>query len=295
METHLITIGGVNCSLRIASGLIGEVMDLVLADYRRWGFASSGDARISLEIGERAEQAPKEQPGIFCHRLHYESVTATLVLDTSSFAGTIGLELRREDRQTPVRIAELIETFLCNAYLFYFLLHDLGTFLHASAVAEKGKGYIFAGQRQTGKSTAAKLSQPRTILCDELVLLRKDGEGGPRVYGTPWLGDSAPVNRSALCCGVHFLVQSQENRLTPMTTMNAVSELLREGVIGSFLSVPAVQKIAPYAKLFFLLIDLLQNISCRRLHFKKDNSFWSAIYEHEQQALQKPECRLARA
>ncbi len=291
---HLIEIGGVVCEVSVVSPPLAEILELILADYWRWGFEGRGEPAIRLRVDEGIPKSfPHPDAATFVDTLDYDSVAATMVFDTKNYSGIIGLSILRKEPMARVRIIELIETFLCNSYLFYFLLNGIGTMLHASAVVEDDKGYIFAGQRQAGKSTAAKLSRPRTILCDELVLLCKSGDAGRRVYGTPWFGDSVPVNQGATCKGLFFLDKGTENRVTPLSSMTGVAELVREGVIGSFLSVPAVKAIFPYARLFLLLADLLQGVPCRRLQFKKDNLFWSTIYEHEQQTAKKSKCHLA--
>jgi hypothetical protein len=180
-----------------------------------------------------------------------------------------------------VRITELIESFICNAYIFFFALQGIGTFIHACGVDDGNNGYIFAGPSGYGKSTIGKLSLPRTILCDEMVLLKKDCVWGKTVFGTPYVGESKGLNRGVRCRGMFFIEQSIENVLFPISRMSAAITLIKEGIMGNFLSLEGVRNIVPYDRFLPLVLDLLEGIPCYRLRFKKDNSFWRLIHGNQ--------------
>jgi hypothetical protein len=273
-----IEIGGVCCSIGFLDGFFEQEFSAILLDYKRWGFISEGNPEMCIIVKEGGIEAPhslKEYE--FYHQIDYDSVYATLAFDTRSFEGEIGFSIKRNDRFTPVRIIEMIETFIFNAYLFYFLLMDMGTFIHSCGIAEGMDGYIFAGPGGGGKSTVGKLSFPRTVICDDLVLLRKNKNGKRRMFGTPFFGDLQCVNKSLNCRALYFIEKSSSNAIIPISRMNAAVELMKEGVIGGFVSIPGIQDILSRSKMFYSIVDLLDGVPCFRIEFKKDNSFWELI------------------
>jgi hypothetical protein len=273
-----IEIGEVCCSMDFESRFFRDEFEVILADYRRWGFCPEGVPSIRIAVKEGLVPSTKNFTGkLFYHSLEYDTVYATMVLDSERFEGEIGFSVRELDKFTPVRIIELIETFISNSYILYFGLNGLGTFIHACGIADGEKGYIFAGPSGHGKSTIAKLSRPRTILCDEMVLLKRDENKKKWLFGTPFVGDSESVNKGVQCKGIYFIGKNDFNEVTPISRMAAVIELMKEGVMGNFLSLEGIQRIYPHSKFLTLFFDLLEGLPFYRLRFTKDNSFWEMI------------------
>ncbi len=98
-----------------------------------------------------------------------------------------------------------------------------GAFVHAAAVSLKGRGLLFAGPSEAGKSTIVKLIGERgEVLCDDRVVVRKDG-GGFRVHGTWNHGEVRRVSPgSAPLRAVLFLRQARVNRLERVDDPKAV-------------------------------------------------------------------------
>jgi len=153
----------------------------------------------------------------------------------------------------------------------------MGIFIHSCGIAEGNYGYVFAGPGGSGKSTIGKLSVPRTVICDDLVLLLKNTNGKRRIFGTPFFGDLQCVNENLNCRALYFIEKSNTNEIIPISRMYAVAELMKEGVIGSFVSIPGIQNIFSSSKLFYSILDILETVPCFRIKFKKDNSFWELI------------------
>jgi hypothetical protein len=61
------------------------------------------------------------------------------------------------------------------------------TYVHASAVARRDKGFIFSGPRESGKSTLAYACARRgfRVVTDDVLYLN-EGEGGLTAWGKPW-------------------------------------------------------------------------------------------------------------
>jgi hypothetical protein len=98
-----------------------------------------------------------------------------------------------------------------------------GVFVHAAAVSLKGRGLLFAGPSEAGKSTIVKLIGERgEVLCDDRVVVRKDA-GGFRVHGTWNHGEVRRVSPgSAPLRAVLFLRQARVNRLERVEDPQAV-------------------------------------------------------------------------
>ena len=273
-----IEIGEVRCSVVLEDGFFQKEFDSILSSYKHMGFCTERKPEIKIIV--RGQPIPLPSlltKKMFYYSMDYDSVTATLFFDMERFEGHIGIAINRDEMFTPVRIWELVETFICNAYLFYFLFNELGTFIHSSSIADDTGGYIFAGHSGAGKSTIARLSSPRTILSDDLVLLRKGKNGKRQVFGTPFVGDSPSINRGVDCKAIYFLEKDDSCEIVPVTRMDSVVRLMKEGVIGGFIWHDAIQNIYPYSRYLFLLIDLFDGIPCFKLRFKKDNSFCEVI------------------
>jgi hypothetical protein len=273
-----IEIGEVGCSIGFTDGFFEDEFGLILYDYRQRGFCTGKSSDIVVVVKEHAFPQPVHlNEKIFYHSLEYDSVCATMLFDTEKFEGKIGIMIRKPDRFTIVRIAELLETFICNAYIFYFFVKGIGTFIHSCGIAVGEKGYIFAGPSEHGKSTIAKLSLPRTVLCDEIVLLRKMESGKRHVFGTPFSGEIESTNKSADCEGIYFIEKGDVTEITSISRMAAVIDLMREGVIGRFMSIDAIMRICPIPKYLALLTEILEDIPCYRMKFLKNDSFWEVI------------------
>lgn len=275
---HTIEIGEVRCSIDFENGFFQDMFNLVLTDYKRWGFYKKGEAKISIVVREGLlPPPPKLSNTIFYQALDYDSIHASLLFDTERLKGQIGFIMKWHDKFTIVRISEIIQTFICNSYIFYFFLNGLGTFIHSCGISDDKGGYIFAGQSEAGKSTIARLSLPRTVLCDELILLRKNRDGKKQIFGTPFGGEFEGINKSTDCKAIYFIEKSNINEITPISRMTAVVTLIKEGITGGFMSTDSIHRICPTSKYLSILTDLLDGIPCYKMKFIKDSSFWELI------------------
>ena len=98
-----------------------------------------------------------------------------------------------------------------------------GCYLHSSGVILEGKGLLFAGHSDTGKSTIATMLKDKAeILCDDRIILRR-WEQGFRIHGTWSHGDVTEVSaNSAPLNAILFLEHAGENRLIPLSDKKEV-------------------------------------------------------------------------
>ena len=102
--------------------------------------------------------------------------------------------------------------------------------LHSALIECKGRGYAFAAQSGTGKSTHIALwkklfgNEVRVVNGDKPIIRCIDGKF--IAYGTPWcgkegLGENASVELKAIC----FIERGKDNSISQISSADAVSKL----------------------------------------------------------------------
>lgn len=111
------------------------------------------------------------------------------------------------------------------------LLYHSGMMLHASAIAYRGRAYLFSGDSGVGKTTHARLwlsvfGEEAEIINDDKPALRYlDGKW--YAYGTPWCGkDGINRNRRLPLAGICFLEQGEENRICELSKQEAFARVV---------------------------------------------------------------------
>jgi hypothetical protein len=162
------------------------------------------------------------------------------------------------------------DSFL-RTLLALILADEGGLFLQATAVSDSGRGRVFFGPSGSGKTTIARLSEDRTILSDELVLIRPHSSGY-RVYGTPSWGEFAPCqnNGRAELDGLYSLKKDHENSLVPMDRVQAVAEICR--CVPSFSNDDHLA-----SRIHDICRTLVNTVPVYKLHFRPDPSFWQVV------------------
>lgn len=147
-----------------------------------------------------------------------------------------------------------------------------GCYVHSSAVALDGKGYLFVGHSEAGKSTSAALLAPvAEVLCDERNIVRSV-DGTFRVYGTWSHGDLPDVSpRSAPLRAVLFLEKADVNQVAPVPDRAYSSR--------SFLSC-LIRPLATadwWESMFDLVTALVSKVPAYVLRFRKDADLASML------------------
>lgn len=242
-----ISIGRVPLSLFIPQG---DLQRHAQERYREFTVPSSDSLPILLRQSEPLRQVP----GDFSYVLD----EASLVLGPSraDFHG--------------VRHEYALDSLL-RILLTVVLLPRRGFLLHAASVVRDGRAYIFVGRSGAGKSTVASLSTPGSVLTDEISLVRFS-DGCWHAFGTPFWGEfrAAGMNRHFPIAGIYFLEQASEDRLEPLSTKEILRALL-----------PCVLFFAAEKRanevLLVMLLGLVKQIPCHRLHFRRSADFWSVL------------------
>ncbi|MBU1044150.1 MAG: hypothetical protein KJ915_07115 [Candidatus Omnitrophica bacterium] len=89
-----------------------------------------------------------------------------------------------------VHVADLAGVFNCFLRVFYsiVLLDNNGFLVHAAGLSFQGKGYVFSGASESGKTTTARMAQDCKVFSDELVLIRQINKHN-FIYSTPFHGE----------------------------------------------------------------------------------------------------------
>jgi MoaA/NifB/PqqE/SkfB family radical SAM enzyme len=145
--------------------------------------------------------------------------------------------------------------FTTDQILLTQLLSDRdGFYLHSAGVIINGKGILFVGHSEAGKSTttkmlmdAGKVGKSKTtmqieILCDDRNILRRRNNGW-YVYGTWSHGDISDVSpSSAPLHAICFIQQAEDNIIIPLHNKKDINSRLMSHVIKSFTTADWWQK-----------------------------------------------------
>ncbi|MFH1783021.1 MAG: radical SAM protein [Candidatus Omnitrophota bacterium] len=140
-----------------------------------------------------------------------------------------------------------------------------GCYFHSSGVDFEGKGLLFIGHAEAGKTTMAKLLEEKgaDILCDERVIARKKN-GQFRIYGTWDHSDwNKVLNKSAPLKGIFFLEKSKHNYLEKVKNKQIIIKKLLSRVVRPFVDKEWWDKIVS-------IIEALSNeVPCYFVYFDK--------------------------
>ncbi len=177
-------------------------------------------------------------------------------------AGEGALVMR--ERGDPENFLRVLFAWLC--------LDQQGLLIHASGVISQGKGYVFMGASGSGKTTAARLSLHRTVLSDDMVIVKKEGERF-YLYGVPFQGDFPEAQRTNASAELHrifALAKDSDHFVSPLGVAEAVARLT--ACVPFVMSQPANAQ-----KVIHICEELGKQVPIRELHFRPDARFWEVI------------------
>lgn len=192
---------------------VREFRDQVLPN---WGLYRDAQGRWALQVNAVGHSVFRQrvivfEPDFRCGELYVELAEGDLAVYPYPLAAPL-------DRISFVNI----------------ITHGLGLMLHACGIAVDGKGYVFAGPPDAGKTTLAKLwdtFSDATILGDECLILRRR-HNRFWIYGTPWVGEAGLYSPLGIPVEYIFFVgHGQQNLVSPMSADQAVERLLAQSVL----------------------------------------------------------------
>ena len=149
-----------------------------------------------------------------------------------------------------------------------------GAFIHAAGVDLEGRGLLFAGPSEAGKSTVVKMLKGRAkILCDDRMIVRKEA-GGFRIHGTWSHGEILEVSPDSAPLGaIFFLRQSRENRLDRVRDPKNVLKDLLPRFVRPLVTADWWEKVLGLAG------GIAAEIPCYNMHFDKSGKIVDALGE----------------
>ena len=151
------------------------------------------------------------------------------------------------------------------------LLKEPGFLVHAAGLIRNGKGYIFPGKSEAGKTTIAKLSPDAELLTDEVALVKKV-DGSFQVFGTPFKGqmDKIGQNLHIPLKAVYFPQKDKKVFKRSIGSLDALKMMLTTVVFYS-------EDEEFIEQLFNICVEFVNSVPCHELHFLPEPSFWKVI------------------
>ncbi|MFC1804890.1 radical SAM protein [Candidatus Omnitrophota bacterium] len=148
-----------------------------------------------------------------------------------------------------------------------------GLLLHAASVSKDGRGFLFLGPSEGGKSTVASLSRRHTVIGDDIVAVKKRA-GGFLAYATPWKQRDfikADSRVRAALKAMIFLKKSDKFSLEPLREDEALLGLMNQIPFLAFTERPFIDK------LFSTCVELARTMPCYRMGFRREEDFWPVL------------------
>lgn len=146
-----------------------------------------------------------------------------------------------------------------------------GLLLHASAVADGNRSFVFCGPSESGKTTIARLLQKRDILTDETTAVVKRGNRY-YAYATPFFGELGKVtkNRGAPIKAIFFLHKDTRFFHKGINKIEAMRYFLYNVILRG-------RNLDLAEEVLDNITDLTQSAPCYDLYFRPDKGLWRYI------------------
>ena len=152
--------------------------------------------------------------------------------------------------------------------LYFFLGFSNMFMLHACGLVRNGKGYLFAGPSESGKTTIAGLSKGLTLLSDERLCIKKNGDAF-LAYGMPW---GKGENMCAEVKYIFFLIKDKTTSFNRLRSATAASWLLSDASLG------ALNREIP-GNLLNSITNMVNSVPCYEMYFSLKDPVWKRIDE----------------
>jgi len=241
---------------------------------------SSPDLSISIEF------IPSHPPSLGVERKPYEYTFTNNQFNFGSGLITGNWDSKKktcslsvdESLFTPKEIW-LFDRFLCR--IFYTLSLEERVkgeeelIIHGTGILKDGKGYVFFGPPESGKSTVAQLSHRFQVLHDDMILVNLT-ENEVSIEGVPFNPKVVERRNGRGELSKIFSLHKSEKT---MIEKGSPEEFIRKVLPEIFLPQPLLSEDRKGAFQYMLnfATKLGERIPYYRLFFKKDESFWRLI------------------
>lgn len=146
-----------------------------------------------------------------------------------------------------------------------------GLLLHASAVADGNRSFVFCGPSESGKTTIARLSEEKDVLTDETTaVIKKDNRF--YAYATPFFGELGKItkNRGAPIKAVFFIHKSKDFSHKRTGRIEAMRYFLYNVILRG-------RNLDLAEEVLDNITDLTQSAPCYDLYFRPHKGLWRYI------------------
>jgi hypothetical protein len=150
----------------------------------------------------------------------------------------------------------------------HFLTYQGGLLLHASALVREGKGFVFCGPDEGGKSTIANMAPASLIAADDSLAVRKVN-GSSWLHTVPW-GRRDSQNVSAPIAKLFFLHKARDLEVKEMALIEAVKQFLANTFFDT-------SDELIYARTLETVHSLAERVSCYELYFPLTGDYMDAL------------------
>ena len=151
------------------------------------------------------------------------------------------------------------------------LASETGILLHAAAVVNNRRAFLFLGRSGDGKSTAAALSRKHKVIGDDVIALRKSGSSY-YVFPTMWkqmLFAKDAQRARAKVAALFFIQKSDRVSFKPLPPEEAFKRLLYSHIhFITYTQRPLLDNI------FLTASGLVRDIPAYNMEFTRDGDFW---------------------
>ncbi|MBU1367091.1 MAG: hypothetical protein KJ711_04695 [Candidatus Omnitrophica bacterium] len=190
-----------------------------------------------------------------------------LMLVNITFDKVTAYLLSKKGKDKTWQATELIYDFLQVLLINYFARNNEGIFTHSIGVKDSdGKGLLFTGKSESGKSTTARLWHKHSkamVLNDDRIIVRKI-KNKFFIYGCPWHGEfsdyltsrieSAPIDK------IFFIHHAPKNAARQVKSSEAFN-LLYPALFPTFWDKKCLENISLFC------LDLIKSAACYSLGF----------------------------
>jgi len=151
-----------------------------------------------------------------------------------------------------------------------------GFLLHAASAIRNNHAFLFAGVSGAGKTTMSRIAPAdATVLTDEISYVRRSDAKNDKSYiafGTPFAGELARIgaNTFAPLETLYLLVQGPENRIAPISKIDAARAIMRHVLFFA-------EEKDLVARVFDSVLEFVSRVHVAQLIFTPDARAWELI------------------
>jgi hypothetical protein len=206
---------------------------------------------------------------------HVDNASRRVRMEMQEWTATFDMPGRHVEARLGGPWPRAVETLLKVAVQLFGLGLGRGLTFHSSSVDSGGRGYVFTGRSESGKSTAARLSEEtgRTVLTEEITFVGPvDGSAAACVHPLPVWNKSGLLAQPVAVPlrAIYALEQAAEDRVEEIPRGEQVRRLAVAASIG-------VRHRLFMERALDLAEQLVERVPVHVLHFRKSPDFWDVI------------------